>query len=289
LAFRLGRVTVNSVFGEEFMGSEYFKAMASVAFNLIPIGLFLNAPGAFGYPETTWGARIKFEPVPRFYAMAGAYNGDPMVKAGNEHGVDFSIRGPLFAIGEVGFRWNYGAQPAGLPRNIKAGVYFNGGPFEVMGTHFTGTQTRTVHGLYGFYILGDQVVSRWGDLHQNRHVGLFGAFLAVPDQRLNSVPYFFDTGLVAYGPLTRRPKDFIALGVAYGSYTAGLQQLQQAETPPVPLLVTRSFESTIEWTYGCVIKPGLVVQPSLQYIVHPKGITAIPNALAMGVNLVINF
>src|SRR5215469_16789738 len=42
LTVRLGRLTVNSVFGEEFMGSEYFKAMASVAFNLIPIGLFLN-------------------------------------------------------------------------------------------------------------------------------------------------------------------------------------------------------------------------------------------------------
>jgi hypothetical protein len=53
LTVRLGRLTVNSVFGEEFMGSEYFKAMASVAFNLIPIGLFLNAPGAFDYPETT--------------------------------------------------------------------------------------------------------------------------------------------------------------------------------------------------------------------------------------------
>ena len=109
---RLGRLTVNSVFGEEFMGSEYFKAMASVAFNLVPIGLFLNAPGAFGYPETTWGARIKLEPVPQFYAMAGAYNGDPTVKDGSHHGLDFSLRGPLFAIGEVGFRRNYGASRA---------------------------------------------------------------------------------------------------------------------------------------------------------------------------------
>jgi porin len=216
LTFRLGRVTVNSVFGEEFMGSEYFKAMASVAFNLIPLGLFLNAPGAFGYPETTWGMRIKLEPVPQFYAMAGAYNGDPMVKAGNEHGVDFSIRRPLFAIGEVGFRWNYGAQASGLPRNIKAGVYFNGGPFEVLSTRFMSTQTRSVRGLYGLYILGDQVVSRWGDSSQNRHLGLFGAFLVVPDQRLNSAPYFFDTGLVAYGLVARRPKDFAAMGVAVG-------------------------------------------------------------------------
>ena len=154
LTIRLGRVTVNSVFGEEFMGSEYFKAMASVGFNLIPIGLFLSAPGAFGYPETTWGARVKLEPVPRFYVMVGAYNGDPMVKEGNQHGVDFSLRGPLFAIGEVGLRWNYSDGAPGLPRNIKAGVYFNGGSFEVLNTSFSGQQIHTVHGLYGLYVSG---------------------------------------------------------------------------------------------------------------------------------------
>jgi carbohydrate-selective porin OprB len=51
----------------------------------------------------------------------------------------------------------------------------------------------------------------------------------------------------------------------------------------------RDFETTVEWTYGCAIRPGLVVQPSLQYLVHHKGTTAIPNALAIGVNVVINF
>lgn len=286
LTVRLGRLTVNSVFGGEFMGSEYFKAMASVAFNLIPIGLFLNAPGAFGYPETTWGARIKFEPVPQFYAMAGAYNGDPRVKEDNQHGLDFSLRGPLFAIGEIGFRWNYGDHAMGLPRNIKAGVYFNGGQFDVLST---GAQTRTVRGRHGLYILGDQVVLRWGDSSQDRHLGLYGAFLVARGQRLNSAPYFFDTGLVAYGLVARLPKDFAAMGVAYGSYAPGVRQTEQSGNPAGAPITMRNFETTIEWTYGCRIRPGLVVQPSLQYLIHPKGITAIPNALAIGVNLVINF
>ena len=286
LTVRLGRVTLNSVFGEEFMGSEYFKALASVAFNLVPIGLFLNAPGAFGYPETTWGARIKFEPVPQFYAMAGGYNGDPAVKEGNQHGLDFSLRGPLFAIGEVGLRWNNGDHATGLPRNIKAGAYFNGGQFEVL---TTGGQTRTVHGLYGLYILGDQVVARWGDSSQNRHLGWYGAFLATPGQHLNSAPYFFDTGLVAYGPVVRRPKDFAAMGLAYGSYAPGFRQAEPAGIPAGMPITARNFETTVEWTYGCTIRPGLVVQPSLQYLIHPKGTTAVPNALALGLNLVINF
>ena len=81
--------------------------------------------------------------------MAGAYNGDPTVKEGNQHGLDFSLRGPLFAIGEVGFRWNYGDHATGLPRNLKAGAYYNGGQFDVLST---GTQPRTVHGLWSFYI-----------------------------------------------------------------------------------------------------------------------------------------
>ena len=61
-----GRLTVNSVEGEEFMGSEYFKAFTSVGFNLIPQGLFFNAPGAFGYPLTTWGARVRYAPTKKY-------------------------------------------------------------------------------------------------------------------------------------------------------------------------------------------------------------------------------
>ena len=109
-----GRLTVNSVEGEEFMGSEYFKAFTSVGFNLIPQGLFFNAPGAFGYPLTTWGARVRYAPTKKVYLQAGAYNGDPKVKEGSRHGVDFSLRGPVFAIGELGLRWNYGQQDTGL-------------------------------------------------------------------------------------------------------------------------------------------------------------------------------
>jgi len=67
------------------------------------------------------------------------------------------------------------------------------------------------------------------------------------------------------------------------------RDLRQAETPVGLSIAMPDFESTVEWTYGCLIRPGLVLQPSLQYIIHPKGKTAIPNALAIGINLVINF
>jgi porin len=224
-------------------------ACTSVGVDLVPLGLFLNAPGAFGYPDTTWGARIKFQPDKRFYTMIGAYNGDPALKDGTHHGLDFSMRGPIFRIGEAGFRWTDS-------KNIKFGAYYNDGA------------------RYGLYVLGDQVLSRWGDPEENRHLGAFGAFISAPDQRANTVPYFFDTGLVAYGPVRNRPKDFASFAVVYGSYSRDLH---------------RPEEMTFEWNYAVSVRPGLLVQPGIQYLINPNGNKTTPNALAIGTNIVINW
>jgi porin len=289
LSIRFGRLTINSVYGEEFAGSQYFKAFTSVAFDLVPLGIFLNAPGAFGYPLTTWGARVKFEPVESFYAMVGCYNGDPDVKDGDRHGVDFTLRGPPFVIGEVGYRRNYGKDATGLPGNVKLGAYFNGGSAEVFDSGLAGRPSETVRARYGFYVLGDQALARWGDPTEKRHLGAFAAFVCAPDQRVNQVPYFFDAGLVAYGFLPSRPRDFLACGVAYGSYSNDLRAAEEVQALTDPTVAVQSWEMTLELSYGCTVRPGLLVQPGLQYLINPAGNKAIPNALAIGANVVCNF
>jgi carbohydrate-selective porin OprB len=44
----------------------------------------------------------------------------------------------------------------------------------------------------------------------------------------------------------------------------------------------------LEWNYALELRPGLLLQPDIQYLVHPNGNKSIPNALAIGVNIVIN-
>ena len=289
VSFRIGRLTLNSVYGEEFMGSEYFKSYASIGFDLIPEGVFFNVSGAAGYPRTTWGTRLRY----------------------SQHGVDFSIRGPVFAIGEIGFR-HYALDDDQTPaRNIKAGGFYTGG------TQYTVSRgaLQAVRGLYGFYALGDQQIfrlklpsgspraeaelSRWGDAERERHVGVFASLVAVPEPRVNIVPYFFNVGAMSYGLSPRRPRDFLGLGFAYGSNSRGpvsTPPLSSAEQIPLP---APPNEQTLEATYGFALRPGVLLQPSLQYIVHPKGITSMPstlqpsatvrNAWALGVNTVISF
>ncbi len=72
--------------------------------------------------------------------------------------------------------------------------------------------------------------------------------------------------------------------------------VSSSEHTPLPVPPN---EQTLELTYGFALRPGVLLQPSLQYIVHPKGIASIPNslppgapvpnALALGVNTVISF
>ena len=284
LSVRLGRLTINSVSGEEFLGSQYFKAFTSVGIDLVPLGIFLNAPGAFGYPDTTWGARVKFEPVKRFYAMTGAYNGDPRLKQGERHGLDFSLRGPVFAIGEIGVRWNFERNSSRLPGNFKVGGYYNGGSTRVFAVAPAARSERE-RGRTGFYVVADQGLVRWGEATQDRHLGVFGGFTAAPDQRINRVPYFFDTGLVLYGPSAKRNRDFVGLAVVYGSYSHDLRLAEELNQTPAG---AQNFEMAIDLNYGWTVRPGLLVQPDLQYVVHPNGNTRLRNAVAIGINIVLN-
>jgi len=101
-----------------------------------------------------------------------------------------------------------------------------------------------------------------------------GGFTAAPDQRVNKVRYFFDSGIVLYGPSQKRPKDLVGLAVVYGSYSHDLQGAEEIQSGPVGI---QNFEMTLELNYGWSIRPGLLLQPDLQYLVHPDGTTRLHN------------
>jgi carbohydrate-selective porin OprB len=222
-----------------------------------------------------------------------------------------SLHGLLFAIGEVGFR-HFAQDNASKPTgNIKAGGFYTGG------TQYTVSSgvLKPVHGLYGFYALGDHQLwrlkvpsgspraeaelSRWGDAEHQRHVGVFASVVVVPEPRTNVMPYFFNVGAVSYGLNPRRPRDFFSVGLAYGSNSRGPVPLAPISTSGQTTLPVPPNEQTLEVNYGFAVRSGVVLQPSLQYIVHPKGLGSIPdalpagvpvpNALALGINTVINF
>ena len=142
-------------------------------------------------------------------------------------------------------------------------------------------------------------LSRWGDAERQRHVGVFASLVVVPEPRTNIMPYFFNVGAMSYGLSPRRPRDVFGLGFVYGSNSRGPVSMPSVSSTEHTSLPVPPNEQTLELTYGFALRPGVLLQPSLQYLVHPKGIASIPNglplgatvpnALALGVNTVISF
>jgi porin len=215
--------------------------------------------------------------------MGGIFNGDPEVDEADQHGLDFSMDGPPLGIAEIGLRSNQAPGDTGLPGNLKVGGYTLGGEVEEYGS------TEESSGRYGFYVVADQVLMRFGGVAEGRQLGVFGSVVIAPDQTVSPMPWSAFGGLVAYGPWAGRPKDFLALGVAYGGFSSDLRQAQRIEQFTDPSVLPQLFEMTIEASYGIQVQPGLVLQPGVQVIVNPGGSPDVDTAIAAGVNAVIRF
>jgi len=137
--------------------------------------------------------------------------------------------------------------------------------------------------------VADQAIARLGAKEEGRQLGIFGSLVTAPDTSVSPMPLFFSTGLVAYGPFPKRPRDVLALGMAYGGYSSALRREQQALALLNPATLPQVSELTLELSYGLQLLPGLMLQPGAQLLINPGGNRSTPTALALGVNAVVSF
>ena len=277
---RIGRIGA----GDDFLVSPYNYVFVQNGFDGNPVGIFFNSPGMTAYPNDTWGALVKVRPTARTYIMGGVYNGDPSIRDNSNHGVDFSMDGPLFAIAEIAYQPNSLPGDRGLLGNYKAGFWYDNSRFTDFNT------SEFERGNWGFYTLFDQVLVRFGEQGSHRGFGIAGSFLVSPDQSVSQMPYFFTTALVTRGIFPSRPVDVIGLGVVYGHFSNDLQDFQQRAQQLDPSVGVQSQETVVELTYRlALLKSALYFQPDLQYVFRPGGTGRIPDALVLGAQVGVNF
>jgi len=277
---RIGRIGA----GDNFLVSPYDYVFVQNGFDGNPVGIFFNSPGMTAYPNDTWGALVKVRPTARTYIMGGVYNGDPSIRDNSNHGVDFSMDGPLFAIAEIAYQPNSLPGDRGLLGNYKAGFWYDNSRFTDFNT------SEFERGNWGFYTLFDQVLVRFGEQNSYRGFGIAGSFLVSPDQSISQMPYFFTAALVARGIFPARPIDVVGLGVVYGHFSNDLQNSQRAAQQLDPSVGVQSHETVVELTYRlALLKSALFFQPDLQYVFRPGGTGRIPDALVLGAQVGVNF
>src|SRR5258707_4600082 len=219
---RIGRIGA----GDDFLGSPYNYVFVQNGFDGNPVGIFFNSPGMTAYPNDTWGALVKVRPTARTYIMGGVYNGDPSIRDNSNHGVDFSMDGPLFAIAEIAYQPNSLPGDRGLLGNYKAGFWYDNSRFTDFNT------SEFERGNWGFYILFDQVIVRFGEQESHRGFGIAGSFLVSPDQSGSQMSNFFTAALVTRGIFPSRPFDVAGFVIVFGHFSNDLQNFQRRGAQP---------------------------------------------------------
>ncbi|HWE22727.1 MAG TPA: carbohydrate porin [Myxococcales bacterium] len=283
---RLGRIAS----GDDFLVSPYSCVFVQNGFCGNPVGIFFNSPGMTAYPAATWGAVVKVKPTRRTYAMGGVYNGDPSIRDNSHHGADFSLNGPVFVIGEIGYQRNGLPGDDGLIGNYKAGFWYDDSQYTDFTTVGPGQTSASSRGNWGIYGQFDQVLVRFGGPGSVRGFGITGSILASPDDSVSQLPIFANAALVLRGLLAARATDVLGFGVVYGHFSNDLQDSQRREQQLDPTIGIQEHELALELTYRLLFLEGaLFVQPDAQYVIRPGGTGQIDDAFVAGLQAGINF
>jgi len=258
--------------GDDFLTTPSGVSMVNEALNPILLAVQDNVPGVTAYPNSTWAGRVITRPSDVVSVEAGLYYSDPFLDQLTTNGTDFAInsRAGYFAIGKMVLGVNGGEGDTGLPGRYRVGGYYDSNVYTELAN--PGRQER---GNYGFFALGEQMVTREGGPGTEQGLSLFGAFVWAPLQRINPLPYFASVGASYRGLLRSRPRDTAAFALYYGGFSRDLPGQTQ--------------EVTLEWTYAIAVAPWLTVQPDVQYVIRPSGQSGIPNALVVGVQIAVSF
>jgi porin len=278
-------------FDQEFMISQYGSLFLNSNLgspSLTATDLYAGGPQ---YPLSSLGVRMRAHLTPKLTVLAGVFDDNP---PGGPFSNDSPLRGAeasgtAFNL-NTGALWMTEAQyTAGIPTSVvdssgkrvaetlpgdyKLGFWYDSGSFpdqryDAQGLSLANTASSGVprmhHGNYGLYAVMDQAV--WQpDPKGAKLLGVFAEVSAVPPDR-NEVSFSATAGVTLADPLPGRLSDTVGLGFGVTKISGTLAALDEELGAPV-----QTDENFIEATYAAQIAPWWLLQPDIQYIIHPSG------------------
>ena len=264
---------------DDFIASPLYCNAQNLAFCGNPLSIPSDV-NISSYPNTMWGARVRWEPNPLWYAMGGVYNAVAGFRANEFHGVDFSIRHNSGVIGivEAGVMPEHiGIVPGDLPGHVKVGGYYDTEPL----TNFSSGMTE--RGTWGTYVGVDQKIWAENDPAGVQGLFLFAAFHHAPAD-VNSQTNFVFFGAVYVGLIPDRDADVTGFYFARGWFSNELRASQLAAGLP-----GQEHESVLELNYRWNALPWFYLQPDIQGIINPGAAHQFGDALVLAVQFGVPF
>jgi porin len=171
----------------------------------VPAGLNPTLYGRLPpYPETAYGAAVRFSPVPNLYLSYGIFDRNQAI--GKQTGADWlpRINDYAFHISELGYAWRLGREA--MPGRVGLGGWWQTGKL------FT-PEFSVEDGATGFYLFSNQRL--WYGDPRRDSAGLIG-FLQYgrTGSGASIAKNYMGGGLTGVGLVPGRPFDNLSLGVA---------------------------------------------------------------------------
>jgi porin len=240
--------------------------------------------------------RLALNPTEDLTFLAAVFQGDVFAQNVNRHGFDWNLNASngYFWMTEGHWRHDFW-----LPGQIKVGAWFHTADFP----NADGSAS-SYWGNYGIYFILDQMIYREKTAaasvlsrdeksaaskpvvasdDEAQGLGVF-ARLAFDPQDRNFVGFYAEGGFNYKGLIPTRDSDILGAGIGYAQLTNGAKDVLASEGSVNP-----DYEIVIEVTYQAKITPWLILQPDIQYIIHPGGTRDHGNALILGARVVVTF
>jgi porin len=269
-----------TVMGDDFGRTSLLCDFENDAFCAHANSLPTNS-GWSDYPAGKWGGRVRVNLPDDVYVEAGVYDVNPTY-AEHDNGFKLSLNGSTGALIPFEISKTLTIGPAALPGHYKIGGYYDTSSAPNLANPDT-----MLSGRYGGYVLIDQMI--WSFQPNTDRGVIVVADATISDKRTASIPTYFVAALVAQGPFTARPHDFIAIGYVRDmvnnnamSHERALLTAQNAEIPEFAL-----GENILEVGYGLQATPWMLIHPNLQYVGNPGAFSfeSVPNAWVFGAQL----
>ncbi len=262
LRIRLGKIDANTEFAFVANGGEFLNDFASYSPTI------LHFPTD---PDPAFGAELFVNPTSHVYAGIGVYDGSEL------EGADTGSLGPAhifddpsqFWIGEIGATWT---GPGKRDGRLGFGIWHHTGMFD----RFDG---GTENGATGPYLTLDQTLWRRTPDGEDTAPGIaIFALAGYANPAISAANYQIGGGLRWTGPLASRDSDVLGLGASY---------LRFSDAPGSGF--NERGELTVETFYKIRLNAWFSIQPDLQFIHDPGGVSSHHDAIAATVQMLVDF
>lgn len=240
-------------------------------------GLDLSESGRRGpsiFPQTSFGLRLRVQPVPGWSIQAAILDGVPgdpqdpdatSIRLGDGDGVFAIAEGNFEASGPIRLRLGLGGWHYTTPLEDVATVREHDEP----------RLRRGSAGVYGF--LEADLYSEAGGFGQ----GLAGYLrLGRADADTNRFGSYYGAGVVYTGLLPGRERDMAGFGVSSAVNGAPFRDRQRRLGAGVD-----PAETVFELTYRAEVRPSISLQPVIQYLLNPSTDPGLRDSLALGLRI----